>query len=182
MAIKYEITCGCGLKMQVEARQAGESIACACGRLIDVPTLRGLAELPQVVQQETGSRGWTRTQGVCFVAGMVWLAVGAVVTWQIWARATRPVEIQRFDRIAEDFSARVDRLTPSESLTYWQMFRDQPVGTLASHQRVLKAGSGNSQWVWLTWLSGAATLIGLAIIGYGLVAGRQSRSKSHPAT
>lgn len=187
MVTKYEIGCGCGRTVQVESRQAGESLECACGRSIHVPTLRGLSQLPQVQQQEAAGRGWTRTQGICFLAGVVWLALGSVITWQFWSRAVRPVEIQKFDRIAADFSSRVDRLTPSESFTYWRMFRDQPTGMLTSEERSRQVGTGNSRYLWLAWGAGGLTIIGAAGFVAGMALARrrnnpiaQGRKRSEP--
>jgi len=173
MSTLYQIGCDCGRKIQAEARQAGETLTCACGRTIDVPTLRGLAQLPQVQQQTATGRRWTRTQGLCFLAGVIWLAVGGVATWQFWSWAARPAEIQKFDHIADDFSSRVDRLTPSESFTYWRMFRDQSTGMLTSEERIRQAGSGNRGYKLLAWGAGALTLLGTAGFAAAMVVARR---------
>ena len=178
MAIQYEITCRCGRKTPVEARQAGEQIACGCGSSIDVPTLRGLASLPQIQQREETRGGWTRTQGICFVAGIAVIAMGLGATWQFWSLANRPAEVLKFDQMAQDLSARVDRLTPSESLTYWRMYRDQPSAMLTGEQRVEGGGAGSKHYVAMMWGAVAATLVGAGILMYGLLAGRR---KSNPA-
>jgi len=174
MVAKYTIACRCGQKMQVEARQAGEQIGCACGQQIDVPTLRGLALLPQVEVQETARDGWTRVRGVCFVVGIVWIALGLAVTWRFWSLAQQPVEVLKFDQVAHDLSGRIERLTPSESFTYWRMFRDQPSGMLTGAQRADGIESGNQSYLGRTWAALAATLIGVGILGYGLLSGRKA--------
>lgn len=178
MVAKYEITCRCGRKMVVEARQAGEQIACSCGSSMDVPTLRGLASLPQILQREESRGGWTRTQGICFVVGIVVIAIGLGAGWRFWSLSNRPAEVLKFDQVAHDLSARVDRLTPSESLTYWRMYRDQPSGMLTGEQRVEGGHAGNKHYRMMMWGTGAVTLVGAAILGYGLFAGRR---KAGPA-
>ncbi|MCE9555076.1 MAG: hypothetical protein K8T91_17125 [Planctomycetes bacterium] len=174
MAIRYEITCRCGRKTPVEARQAGEQITCSCGSLIDVPTLRGLASLPQIQQREPSRSGWTRTQGICFVVGIVVMAIGLGAGWRFWSLSNRPAEVLKFDQVAHDLSGRVDRLTPSESLTYWRMYRDQPSGMLTGEQRVQAGDPGNKHYRMMMWGAGAVAFVGFAILICGLIAGRRN--------
>lgn len=42
---KYLLPCPCGEKIAVEASQAGQEIRCRCGAALEVPTMRGLAQL-----------------------------------------------------------------------------------------------------------------------------------------
>ncbi len=42
----HVLTCSCGAKHLVTVSQAGQSLACACGNSLSIPTLRGLKELP----------------------------------------------------------------------------------------------------------------------------------------
>jgi hypothetical protein len=56
---QYLLTCSCGRTSTVTARQAGQSIRCACGAALDVPTLRGLRDLPPAVAD--GASKPTRT-------------------------------------------------------------------------------------------------------------------------
>ena len=43
----YLLPCACGQSINVSAAKAGQQVRCECGALVDVPTLRGLAELPR---------------------------------------------------------------------------------------------------------------------------------------
>lgn len=40
--MKYRVDCGCGKEIAVGAGQAGSTVACACGRTVEVPSLREL--------------------------------------------------------------------------------------------------------------------------------------------
>jgi len=42
---KYLLPCSCGEEVRVDARQAGQEIRCRCGAMLDVPAMRGLAQL-----------------------------------------------------------------------------------------------------------------------------------------
>ena len=173
MLTKYSITCRCGRKWKVEARQAGEQIDCSCGEKIEVPTLRGLALLPQVEVNEPARSSWTRAQGIIFVAAIAWLAIGAVVTWWLWTLSTRPVEVLRFEREGDELSSRVETLTPAESIQYWRMFRDEPARMLNGPRRVRGSNMGNERYVWITWVAAAVTLAGAGGIGLGLMMTRR---------
>ncbi len=45
MKPKYLLPCSCGQQTPVEASQAGQTIRCQCGATLEVPTMRGLAQL-----------------------------------------------------------------------------------------------------------------------------------------
>ncbi len=40
------LSCECGRELRVSRSQAGQEIKCDCGKIVPVPTLRGLSELP----------------------------------------------------------------------------------------------------------------------------------------
>jgi hypothetical protein len=54
----FLLPCACGQKTEVSVAQAGQSIRCACGAQLDVPTLRGLRALAgsEPVQRAAGTR------------------------------------------------------------------------------------------------------------------------------
>src|SRR5262245_46674634 len=101
MVTKYTVTCECGRKWQVETRQAGEQIQCSCGGQVNVPTMRGLLELPRVEEREAPVSRWTKTQGIFFVAGVVWLVAGLGMTWWCYSQSRLPAREFRIDHEAE---------------------------------------------------------------------------------
>lgn len=44
----YYLSCTCGKQVPVDAKLAGSTAMCACGKTLDVPTLRELRSLPLV--------------------------------------------------------------------------------------------------------------------------------------
>ena len=40
------LSCECGQVHRVSRSQAGQEIKCGCGKILPVPTLRGLSDLP----------------------------------------------------------------------------------------------------------------------------------------
>jgi hypothetical protein len=59
------LSCECGREIRISQSQAGQEIECACGRMVAIPTLRGLSELPVAAPESTANapnntRGTTR--------------------------------------------------------------------------------------------------------------------------
>ena len=48
MKAKYLLPCPCGRQIPVLASQAGQQLQCECGAALEVPSMRGLAELERV--------------------------------------------------------------------------------------------------------------------------------------
>lgn len=69
----FLLPCACGTQTPVSIAQAGQSIRCACGAQLEVPTLRGLRALPQATPQGGGQRGhaparaWNNRHRIAFL-------------------------------------------------------------------------------------------------------------------
>ena len=48
MKAKYLLPCPCGRQIPVQASQAGQQLQCECGAALEVPSMRGLAELERI--------------------------------------------------------------------------------------------------------------------------------------
>jgi hypothetical protein len=180
MSVKYLVPCHCGRQWPVETRQAGEIIACSCGQVVDVPTLRGLSALPTVEQKSAGGRGWTKAQGLCFVSAIAWALAGSFVTWWLWSLASRTIEVSPFDQKAEELSARIDDLSPVDSLTYWRMFRDRPDAMLTGPQRLGSAVASNTRTKWVAAAAGVVTVLGTAVLlASMLLGGMKNRARGN---
>lgn len=56
MKAKYLLPCSCGRQIPVEASQAGQQIRCPCGAAVEVPAMRGLAELERATPEPATGR------------------------------------------------------------------------------------------------------------------------------
>lgn len=68
--------------MTIDATQAGQTMTCACGKSVEVPTLRGLSALDQPVEakgQQDSRPQWTPVQGLLFAVGAAIAAVSVSV-------------------------------------------------------------------------------------------------------
>lgn len=77
----YLLPCTCGRKTPVSTRHAGQTIRCQCGAELEVPTLRGLAELERAEPDGRTTRdAWENRHRVIFA-----FVVGAVVCFGLAA-------------------------------------------------------------------------------------------------
>jgi len=71
---KFLLPCSCGREIPVEITKAGQQLQCACGAILEVPTLQGLRTLKRAAPDVAASRKstWGLRQQL--------LLVGAVIT------------------------------------------------------------------------------------------------------
>lgn len=116
---KYLLACDCGQQLEVEPGQAGETLACACGRSVSVPTLRRLRELPVAseapAEPTAGWGGRHRAITVLSLTAIVLLA-GAGVSW--WNQPAVP----EFNPAGwnQMMDSRISELTPVAAWQLWQ--------------------------------------------------------------
>lgn len=81
--MEHLLTCGCGRKIPVSRSQAGQELSCECGQRLQVPTLRGFADLP-VVQTETllatrnERRAWGGWRGTIMAISVALFAISVI--------------------------------------------------------------------------------------------------------
>ena len=81
--MEHLLTCGCGRKIPVSRSQAGQELSCECGQRLQVPTLRGFAELP-LAQSETLSvtrserRAWGGWRGTILAISVAMFAISVL--------------------------------------------------------------------------------------------------------
>ena len=90
----YLLPCSCGRTVGVSTSMAGETVRCACGVDLQVPTLRGLRALPQAggsgIDKAGTTRAWTDRHRVTFVLAVAALAAGAVAAYLAVIRPQQP--------------------------------------------------------------------------------------------
>ena len=162
--LKYVLTCECGQAHRVDTSQAGQSLECTCGRALEVPTLRGIRQLPQVQEErraETSAPSWNRTRGVLFAGGLltatVCLAIAALLLVLRVQVDDSPPEID-FEREAR---SAVEGLTLDESWDFWTEARRSGLGPYRTPPHVLMREYRGE----LAMGIGIATAIGVAGIG-----------------
>lgn len=156
MPAQYFLPCSCGQKHVVSVAQAGQTLQCACGAKLDVPTLRGLSALEAVPDQVRPARStWGPRQGVVLVAG----ALAAVALLAAgWLSQQSRLGVALTSAEAET----MDSLTPAQSLQAWRFFSSQGLNSgfdTAAMEQAHFAGL----WVYVA-LAVAALALAVAVL------------------
>jgi hypothetical protein len=91
----YLLPCSCGRKVPISTRHAGQTVRCQCGAELEVPTLRGLADLERSEPSgPTTHRAWDNRHRVIFaflVGAIASLALAAFMAIRMPAKIELPV-------------------------------------------------------------------------------------------
>lgn len=117
MGIKYLLPCPCGESRPVELCQAGKSVTCRCGAVLEVPTIREIKNNLESYEQpgETNSGGnistWGRRESRLFI-GVVLVFIGLGLF--VYVQMERP-------RLPD-----INSLSPIQTWLLWQELRQGP--------------------------------------------------------
>lgn len=183
MAAQYLLECTCGERHSVETRQAGTTISCQCGKTLEVPTLRGLKELPQKeVKSDAPPAEWTLRQGIVTAGVIVALILfgAGIVPWR-HERAFQQSQDSLEDTapLITAMETDVEKMLDQSPLKAWQFWQYSYKPSIESGFIELtasaKAGLGEAirakrteRWVW--W--GAAAIVLVAALSWAKFAPR----------
>lgn len=122
MSAQYLLPCTCGQKIRVSLSQAGGQAACACGKSLAIPTLRGIRQLDIAPATATaGALGWSKLHGAFFSGGVLIAAIGAaIIAYHLLLYAQiGGLAVDRTDEVLRSSSEQIDTLTPLQSLEVW---------------------------------------------------------------
>ncbi|MBC8876118.1 MAG: hypothetical protein H8E44_42375 [Planctomycetes bacterium] len=130
--MKYLLPCEkCGEKTAIDVNQAGQPIACCCGAMLEVPSLRGIRELARSDEavEAVAKRAWSRERGIAFVAGLViilvTLGLGTIAVLRITSLADIPEPSVHAHKID---GAEIDAMSPLEAWGEWKDLREEGLG------------------------------------------------------
>jgi hypothetical protein len=122
VAVRYLVPCTCGRKVPVESRQAGQTVVCACGAALEVPTLLRLAALEQEESAAAAPSpvvAWGLGQAVALVGLVVLLVALAGAIYLCFDRPLLPtVDPQKIHEV-------VQSMPPAVAYRNWNKLRDQ---------------------------------------------------------
>jgi len=127
---KYLLPCECGKRIAIDASQAGQQIACECGELLEVPTLRGVRALEPVPETTPPLRQageWNSSRGVIFAGSLILSVIGAAISYfgyeglQATPNITREAETESFEKAIDDMSL-------DEVYEMWKEVRNHGLG------------------------------------------------------
>ena len=92
--MKYQLPCPCGLCVEIEPSQAGQTVVCACGEnllvpsMLQVKTLRGVPETTKPPHKEMGILRRT-----FLIFGIVLFIPAILLAWHLYQRAPQPRDV-----------------------------------------------------------------------------------------
>ena len=127
------LTCACGEKISVSRAQAGQQVSCrSCGVTIQVPTLRGLSELP-VAQDAVSSNADAKADTWSWRGPVMAACLAGVLGFGIYSG--REFYYFRFTRINESAETHiqaemqcVDQMGTDAMLTLWDDYSKHSLG------------------------------------------------------
>lgn len=150
MKTKYLLPCSCGQDIPVEATQAGDTIACACGESVAVPALRELTSLPRAeptapTQFRRPTAAWGGRQRRLLLGAVIAL-IGLILLSIVYYR--RP--------ILHD----VKEMRPLQTWTLWQELR---LGADRRPSPGAKEYTERATW-YRRWVGVTATLTAVGVL------------------
>jgi hypothetical protein len=154
----YLLPCSCGRKIPVEPRQAGESVGCACGETVAVPTLLALSRLEMAPSpdEKPAAAPWGLPQRMVLF-GAVLLPVAAIAAGLLYrSRPTPPAQNVNLESVQQ----RVRGLSAVRSMQFWYALQHEGLSPgLTPQEQAYEEASAR----WRSWLIVVA-ILGMAAI------------------
>ena len=127
MTHRYLLRCDCGRDLEISECQAGQELACCCGKTLLIPTLRRMRALPQVAPTPAASgvsNSWTVQRGVMFSLGaLLLLTCLPTLAYVGWQRSRIDLSPPDLNKIEYDHD--IDALSPVDTLELWDFISTQ---------------------------------------------------------
>ena len=134
MTTTYLLACSCGEKLPVAAPQAGQTVTCPCGQVLEVPTIRRLAKLQRVEETtpaETPSR-WGPREGLILLGAVITSAALIAtcvlhVKKHLVAKEAALLDAKFTDEFTEEMADKIRRdiqqMSPAQTWRVWASLR-----------------------------------------------------------
>ncbi len=168
--MSYLVPClKCGTQLPVELGMSGETLRCACGSPVEVPTLRVLRDMPRTDVEDEGP-GWTWRHGVLVLGAMI-----AAVGLSMGIYLLRQQHLMQPEKEWDDWE---NRSSANQAWKMWFYFqqdgisggmRPKPKELLDEQYKFFSKLYANqklleklSEWIYLAWAVGAFGLLMMA--------------------
>jgi hypothetical protein len=167
MSTKYLLPCHDGQSVVVTTADAGRNVACPCGKMVTVPTLRGVQSLMRVDEPQSTSAApaWSAKQGAMFTIGLCLLLVGLIalaMLYNDWRKinTTKPEMDPEF---LAGMKVAVESAEAANTLDAWNFLKNSPM----PEQRMEMPWEANRtaarKYLIYMSIAGAVAAIGLAL-------------------
>ena len=164
MSSHFLLPCECGQTTPVQVSQAGQSLRCACGRALTVPTMRGIRELkPAEVEpsKKVTERSWNQTRGMIFGAGALCIIAGIILCAFNYPIYRNAAAVQPTSEDLEFTWAAIDATPPADLLDLWHFASQHGLG---AHEDSIFVNARKLAGRYRGWVITGAVLLGLGVI------------------
>lgn len=170
---RYLLTCSCGQATPVGPAQAGGTLQCSCGQTLNIPTLRGLRELPLADEANTATSDWSDLRGALFVGGVLIVLLGASLGGYFTYAASKIDTVDESTKLEARSIAAIDKLGVDEIYSIWKDVKKVQLeeAETSPHVKAMREFQWKSR---AAGVSFAAALLGLLGIIGSLVQGKPS--------
>lgn len=174
------LSCECGQTHRVSRSQAGQEIKCVCGKVLSVPTLRGLSDLPLAESEAQGSGqstarvttrgapvsskgGWQGWRGITMALAMAGCLIASVLCTRFSLQRWLVDTSYTAEQDIEAGNQALDSLDPNALSSVWYTFGQMGLRN-KQHPNYYWARLWADQRVQFTQIAGGIA-IGFAAVG-----------------
>ncbi|HEX3725927.1 MAG TPA: hypothetical protein VHV08_06775 [Pirellulales bacterium] len=167
---EYLLPCSCGRQVPVTPRMAGETIECACGNRLDVPTLRHMRLLiANAPVGATPAREWTNRHRLAFVWLVLMAIAAGIAAYFSWQIPPEPqIRVHAVDDLVRASNSPAEVYATFQELE--KGIRPQTVTVTAEVQKILEQ---RSQLTWGIRIALGVCLFAAAAAAVTLLAARR---------
>ena len=167
MSAIYLLPCHGDNCVEITTAEAGRTIACPCGKKVQVPTLREIRQLPRRREAPRERAAWSPQQGVLFSLGLVLCAASlGFIGWLIYQRLqldTEEIVIEQ-ERL-DAWDAEIMGLEAAATLDGWNRFLNRPLPEERRLPQFEVNRAAARVIVWKMVIAGVVALVGLCLMG-----------------
>ncbi|MFV1965704.1 MAG: hypothetical protein ACC628_09805 [Pirellulaceae bacterium] len=175
--MKYLLPCDCGKSVRIEVSQAGQTVACACGKSLDIPAMRAIRELvpDEPIEVPSAGRRWSAAHGAGFAIGSLLLVSGlgiGIVSHLQYAYMKTQIPPLPSAEATAAWVAEIDDWSAMQAWEFWQTTRVEEVPKVSMHALITRRVDGVHQRALLAYgIAGGGLLLAIGTMWIG--AGRK---------
>ncbi len=131
--MKYLLNCSCGKSVPIETSQAGQAVACSCGKQLEAPTMRMIRQLEPASEEgadrATKSGNWSILHRLLFAAGLAVATAGFLVAgFYQWSRVNLDTKEIAWDINLDTDLEVLENMDLELAWENWLQVRDSGIG------------------------------------------------------
>jgi hypothetical protein len=167
---RYLLPCRCGHEFVIEPRLAGETLSCACGATLQVPTMLEMQSLELAPPERAAAparSSWGLRQQLFLMGGLLIVITAVAAIWLYRTRPIAPSDVMNPEYIREI----AKRFPPTQTWAVWESMKQ---GIRPPDPRYAAALTRYHAWLGVT---GILALLGIAMVASGAMTGRATTKR-----